>query len=302
MTAEFQPTLATAISLGLEVGVGPVDAAGPVPDFAAVTSSGAMVATPDSSMTVMATADAAVVVTVTLPVAATVVALAAYHISWSDCFPAATAVARAHVFPALSLTTVTAAVPLTLRTFTTAASRSPLVVSAPGVALSCDPCVVRAALKLRTTPSGADVGCRVSATVPPTEMAATATTSAATRSRKARAPPDPRASAPTACARETSPSRLRRILEPLWPRLRCGSPVPAKCYADRDASAHCCFRTTSTELFHDPVGAIAAGCSASQGRQRCRPGELRLMFGGVLDYDFAERVVDVVLRGFADAP
>jgi len=26
------------------------------------------------------------------------------------------------------------------------------------------------------------------------------------------------------------------------------------------------------------------------------------MFGGVLDYDFAERVVDVVLRGFADAP
>lgn len=150
---------ATTISLAaLVVGVVPVDVVALELAFVAVTSSGELVDPPLTSITVMVIAEAEGVVTRTLPDGRIDVELAAYHISPSACEPRCTAAALAHTFPTLSLTLVTVTVAVTLRTRTTATRRSPDVVATLGEALSWLPAVVRAALKLCTTPSDAEAG------------------------------------------------------------------------------------------------------------------------------------------------
>ena len=133
----FQPMPATATSFAWVVVALPLEAAVPLPDAVPVTSSDAPTPTATST-TVKAIADdpVPVAVTVTLPELAGIMAApVTYQTSSSTCFPGATAVAFAQVFPDVSVTVLTMlGGAVVSRTRITATSRSPLPVAEGGEA------------------------------------------------------------------------------------------------------------------------------------------------------------------------
>jgi hypothetical protein len=137
VTLVFQPMSPMAISLAwVVVAVVPVDAGCVLPLLVAVTSSGAAVV-PVTSRTVKAIAEVAAEVPPTVTVTACEVlrlsALATYQTS-STAWPYVTVAARDQTFPAASVTLLTGATAVVLRSLMVATSRSPAVVAALGEA------------------------------------------------------------------------------------------------------------------------------------------------------------------------
>src|ERR1022692_398946 len=121
-----------AISVALLVAaVGPTDGRALDPEFVAVTSRGAALTTPLSSITVAAMAPEFAVLTVTFPVVGMLAAFAAYHIS-ASVFRTWTEVALTQELALLSVMLLTDVSALFCRTSTMMTSMSPVVVEAGG--------------------------------------------------------------------------------------------------------------------------------------------------------------------------